>query len=69
LPDHLRVDWRAARGGDNQVCAVYARGGTRQSNAAADAAWLVAAAGAWLTALSAHPIPDLATRVRNQGAP
>jgi hypothetical protein len=62
LPRNDGIDWRAARGGNNQVCAVYRRGGVAANDPAADAKWVVDSAGAWLYALMAHPLPDLRAR-------
>jgi hypothetical protein len=66
LPDHLRLDWRAARGGDNQVCAVSRASEVRPSDVEPDAKWVVASARAWLEALRLHPMPDLRARIATQ---
>jgi hypothetical protein len=64
LAGNPMLDWRAAVGGDNQVCALTRPGGISRGDIAGDAEWVTAAAGAWLAALSAHPIPDLRARVQ-----
>ena len=65
LPRHDGIDWRAARGGHNQVCAVYRTGGVEANDPAAEASWVTVGARAWLQTLLAHPLPDLRDRVRN----
>lgn len=59
LPAFEDIDWRAARGGNNQVCAVKTVGGVRRGDPHKDAEWAVAAASAWLEALKRHPVGDL----------
>ena len=65
LPSHDGIDWRAARGGNNQVCAVYRRGGAAGNDPAGDASWITGCARAWLQSLLAHPLFDLRERVPN----
>lgn len=68
LPRHAGIDWQAARGGNNQVCAVHRIGGVEANNPGAHATWVTAAARAWLEALLAQPLPDLRERVRRTQA-
>lgn len=56
MPVYDAIDWRAARGGDNQVCAVSIGGGVCRGEPQQDAGWVIAAATAWLHALRRHPI-------------
>ena len=63
LPNQPELDWRAAVGGNNRVCAIARGGGVRHNDVNCDAEWIVAVARAWLTALSRHPIADLRARV------
>jgi hypothetical protein len=66
LPTHLGLNWRAAQGGNNQVCAVSRTSGISSSDVDRDAKWVAAAARAWLEALLLHPIPRLRERVEAQ---
>jgi hypothetical protein len=59
LPDHDALDWRAARGGNNQVCAVTQRRSLGAQTVEEDASWIVDAANAWLRALQTHQITSL----------
>jgi hypothetical protein len=68
LPRHDAIDWRAARGGNNKVCAIYRLGGVAAHDAASDASWVVDPARAWLHALIEHPLPDLIARVQHDPA-
>lgn len=69
LPNRPELDWRAAVGGDNQVCAITRSGGVRRNDVDVDAEWTLAVAGAWLTVLFRHPIPDLRAQVRARRQP
>jgi hypothetical protein len=65
-------DWRAAKGGNNQVCEISHPGGIDGGSVSTDAEWVVALTAAWLRALEASPIPDLRRQVERPaggGAP
>ena len=56
------LDWRAARGGNNQVLAITGSGGVLAGQPKQDAGWLVRAADALISVLRNHPIGDLRER-------
>ena len=54
LPMHKPLNWRAASGGDNQVCAVTTNGGVAANDPGKDSEWIVDVATAWLRVLRRH---------------
>ena len=62
-PADTDFDWRAARGGNNQVLALTSStGGPNHGVPEQAARWVVEAANAIVTTLRHHPIPDLRER-------
>lgn len=54
LPPNDGIDWRSARGGNNQVCSISTTGGLERADFQRDAKWAVAVARAWMRALAPH---------------
>jgi hypothetical protein len=65
-PGSSEPDWRAARGGNNQVCAITHPGGVDANRPGKDADWVASVVGAWLETLRANPLPDLRTRAEQR---
>lgn len=64
LGPEVALNWRAARGGANQVLEMTAGGGVTAGAPEADADRFVAMAGSWAEVMGRHPMPDLRERVR-----
>jgi hypothetical protein len=64
----VSVNWRAARGGANQVMELTTRGGVSSGSPETDAAWFVETANAWLITIRRHALGNLRQLVSQASA-